>query len=466
MAITTSSGIGSGIDIRGLVDDLLKNESTEKIKKFDKDEATALSKITGYGNLKSALSEFQTAVSNLKDISSFQKRTATTEDSDIFTATASTSASPSSYDIEVTQLARAQKLTSQDFNNANAVVGTGTLTFDFGTISQSIEITSTNQTLSGIRDTINESSNALGVTASIINVDSGSRLVLSSNKTGLTNAFTVSVDDDDGDDSNNAGLSQLASANLTTTVAALDATVNLNGSEVTSSSNTFEDAIDGVSFTVLDTNVGEAKELSVSLDKNSINGLVAKFVSSYNESMDLINDLTKYQDNGPEAVTGTLLGDATVRNLQIQIRRELNSRMSVTGVGFSTLAQVGITTDDKTGKLILSNTKLTEAIDSNFDAIGDLFAKDEEGVAIRLDNVINNFVKTDGILDTRTQGLNQSINNISKERVDLERYLKSLEERLLNQFFAMDALIAQFNSTSDFLTQQLANLPKPLSFKK
>ncbi len=465
MAIT-SSGVGSGIDIRSLVDDLLRSEGEAKTQKYDADEATALSKITGFGTLKGSLSDFQSSLKSLSSLSSFAKRSASSSDTDVFEAVAQDTATAGSYSIEVTQLATNHKLSSKDFSGKDAVIGTGTLTFGFGSETFSINIGQDNQTLSGIASRINETAVDTGVSASIVTVDSGTRLVLSSTQTGVDSAFTVSVTSDaDGDDADDAGLSQLISANLTTTASAQSATVLIDGALVTSNSNTVEGAIDGVSIDLIKANVGDPKTLTVSLDQNAATASVNQFVSSYNSVMSSISELTKFEDTGPETTSGVLIGDSLLRNLQSQIRRELNSSIA-SAVGFGTLAEIGITSNEFTGELEVSNTRLNDALSSDFDGVANLFADSTNGVAKRLDTLVDTYLRSNGLIDARIQGLNSDIAQIGELRIQLERQLQASESRYLSQFIAMDTLIAQLNNTSSFLSEQLAALPEPLSFRK
>lgn len=462
----SGSGIGSGIDIRGLVDDLLKVEGEAKTNKFNADEADALAKITGFGSLKSAMSEFQSALSNLKTISNFQPRTATSADTDIVTVVATNEASPASYSVEVTQLATNHKLASTDFATSDTIVGTGDLKFHFGSTEFSISIGTESQTLSGIRDKINETSGTTGVQATIITTDSGSRLSLSSVDQGASEVFTVSVaNDGDGFDADNAGLSQLISANLTTTTSAVDSIVLVDGATVTTSSNTLDSVIDGVTMDLVATNVGSPIDISVFLDQSAARVQVESFVSSYNTVFDTINDLTKFEDSGFESSTGVLIGDALLRSAESALRRELNNSITSIG-GFKTVAEIGITTNEITGKLQISSSKLTSALSSNFDAVGVLFADDEQGIAVRMDDVLSDFIESNGLIQSKIESLNSEIDDINDSRVSLERNLQKLESRLLSQFIAMDSIVAQLNQTSSFLTQQLESLVDPLAFKR
>ena len=154
---------------------------------------------------------------------------------------------------------------------------------------------------------------------------------------------------------------------------------------------------------------------------------------------------------------GILIGDATLRGVQNSIRREISSSISGLTGSFSTLAELGITTDDK-GKLSVDNDRLNNALDSNFDEVGVLFAANN-GLANTLDTVIEGYIGSTGIIESRTEGLQTSIDTITEQREALNRRLESLGSRLLAQFSAMDALVSSLRNQSSFLTQQLANLP-------
>ena len=81
-----------------------------------------------------------------------------------------------------------------------------------------------------------------------------------------------------------------------------------------------------------------------------------------------------------------------------------------------------------------------------------------EGVAERTVNLVTGILGADGAIASRTEGLNQALEEVQQDRLDLEERLTSYRERLVAQFSAADALIAQLNNTRDFVTQQLAAL--------
>jgi flagellar hook-associated protein 2 len=150
------------------------------------------------------------------------------------------------------------------------------------------------------------------------------------------------------------------------------------------------------------------------------------------------------------------LGDATLRGVQNQIRQALSNPTQ--GVsGFSTLAEIGIKTN-KSGALELDSSKLDSVMATNSDAVSKLFASDN-GLAKRLDGVLNNYLSFDGALSSRVDGVNKQIGDITDQRQKLSTRLAGIEARYRKQFTAMDALVGQLQATGSYLTQQLSNLP-------
>ena len=460
MAIT-AGGIGSGLDIEGLVSQLVAAEGAPSTFRLDNKEARLQADFSAMGALKGALSAFQSSVSGLKDAADFQARKTSISNADFFSASADTTAVAGKYDVEVFQLAEAAKMRSGDFTSATEVVGTGTLDISLGPDdSFQITIDDTNKTLEGIRDAINAASDNPGITASIINVDSGAQLVLTSDKIGATNTLSIAVTDDDLDNVNTSGLSQLATVNLTPIQAAQDAIIYVDSQQVTRDSNSFSDVITGVSFTLKEEDAGTTETLTVELNKDSVKSKVNSFVSAYNSLADTMNSLSSYDEETGAA--GILLGDSLLRGLQGQIRQAMTDAIS--GLEFGTLSEIGVTTDDA-GHLTVDSSKLDEVMESDFTAVSQLFAS-ENGLANSLDTLLDRYVSTDGVLTSRTDGIKSSIESIGDDRERLNRRLASLDARYRAQFTAMDILVAQLNSTSSFLSAQLANLPEPNSINK
>lgn len=462
----SSPGIGSGVDISSLVNQLIKAEGEPKLQRLASKEAGFQAEISAFGSLKSALSSFSSSLSGLNDISAFQLRTATSSDQAIFSASADATAVANQYGVEVVQLAEAQKLISKTgyFASSTDIPGAGTLKFTQGDDSFSINVAA-EDTLVDVRDAINSAADNSGLKAAIINVDDGaggteSKLVFTATTTGLDSAITVEVDEDANGIFNEAtaetdttGLSRLINANLDEVVAALDGQIKVDGQLVSSSNNTFTGVIDGVTINALEVGVGES--LTVDLDKNAVTAKINTFISSYNGLVSTFNSLASFDAETNAA--GVLLGDSTLRTVQGSLRNTIYSVDPNVSTAFGSLAEIGITTDED-GNLKLDKSRLDELMASNFDDLGQLFTG-ETGLATKLETVIANYVKSDGLIDSRTDGLKLRIDDITDERERLEFRLTAVEARLLKQFSAMDALVNTLQSQSSFLTQQLTKLP-------
>ncbi|MEZ0151377.1 MAG: flagellar filament capping protein FliD [Candidatus Reddybacter sp.] len=388
MAIT-SSGIGSGLDIENLVTQLVAAERAPTETSLIRKSAQYQGQLSAFGALKGALSGFQSSLSALKSLSTYTERRATLSEVTTLSATASNTAAAGNYAVEVSQLAKAHSLASGSYSAITDVVGEGTLNFRFGTTDYtgptpgpeaytsftqngdkaagSVVIDSTNSTLAGIRDAINDAD--VGVSASIINDGSGFRLLFASTDTGAENSLEVSVTE-----SGPAGLSAFAfnasSINLSQTVAAQDAAFTVNGLPVTSASNDAGGVVSGLELTLKAETTGVPVDITVSRNSAAIKSALSGFVSAYNGLIDTTNALSSYDPDTQEA--GLLLGDATLRGVTGRLRSEINDAIS--GVGsYNTLASIGITTGSD-GKLVLDQADLDKVLEEDFDALSALFA--------------------------------------------------------------------------------------------
>lgn len=455
MAGIISSGIGSGLDIQGIVQQLVAAEGQPVEVRIAQKEARAQAKLSAFGSLKSALSDFRSKLESMKSIDKFLSRTATSGNEDAFTVSAGSTAQPASYTIEVVQLAQAQKLTSGAFVDAEGAVGTGTLTLAVGGATFSVAITDENSSLSGIRDAINLSNDNTGIAATIVNADSGSYLILTSDKTGVAQNITVTQTGGDG------GLSAIeydpvnSLTSLTESIAAQDGLIRVDGFDVQSSSNTFEGAVQGVTINALASTDGELELLSVSNDSTAARELVDQFVESYNALVSTFDSLTQY--NAEADLAAPLLGDATIRGIRDQVRRELSSAVSDIDAPFKTLRAIGLEVQ-LDGKIEVNDSEISAILEEDFVKFGQIFSN-PDGYATRLYDLTDGFLKSDGILDARTSGLTSQVEDLSDDRLELNERLANLETRLLRQFNALDSLLAELSSTSNFLAQQLSALP-------
>jgi len=394
MANVSVSGIGSGLDITALVDKLVTAERAPVENRLNTKEANVQAKLSAYGSLQSALSSFQTTVAGLADGSSFQGLKGTSSDSSVVSVSTTSSAITGNFNVAVTTLATAQSVASKAFTSTSSAVGTGSLTFQFGTYDsggntftangnkaiQVVDIASTDNSLIGIRDAVNNA--GIGVSASIVNDGSGYRLVFQSNDSGAANSLKVTVaDTTDASNVDDAGLSQLAydptaagvgtGKNMTETVTAVDASFSVNGLAITSSSNQITDAIEGVTLNLKDVTSGTPVNISVQRDTSTITSNVQSFISSYNDMIGTIKSLTSYDASTGSA--GILLGDSIARNVASQVRNLISSSVSGLTGNYTSLVNLGITTQAD-GTLTLDQTKLSSALSSDYSVVGKLFS--------------------------------------------------------------------------------------------
>ena len=388
----TAAGAGSNLDVNSIVSQLMAIEQ-HPLTLLSQREADYQAKLSAYGALKGAFSSFQTAMQGLSDPAQFQSVKATVADQSLLTAAGNGTgkAVPGSYSVEVQQLAQQQKLSSVGFSSPSTVVGSGTLTIQFGTYdsgsntftlngsksAQTITIDPSNNTLSGVRDAIN-SANA-GVSATIINDGAGNRLVVTAKDSGSANSLRISVSDDDGTNTDASGLSQFsfdpaagvgAGKNLAQAQPAQDAKLLIDGIAVSKASNTVTDAIEGVTLNLLKSNAGSSTRVEVAPDSAAVTAAVQTFVKSFNNVNQTLANLSGY--NPASGKGGVLQADSAALSIQRGIQKTLMAALGQLPGGYTTLSQIGVSFQ-KDGSLALDSAKLEAATTGAIDQIGGLF---------------------------------------------------------------------------------------------
>lgn len=460
----TSAGIGSGLDIDGLVANLVTAEATPTTNRLNALETGYQTNLSGLGQFSSALASFQSALDGLNNLDNFQNRTVSLNKSE-YVEVATTSKAPlGGIDVIVENLAKVQKLQSVDFAGPTDSVGSGDLTIIAGTDIIPVTIDSNADTLADVRDAINSAASGKGIQAVVVNVDDGaggtvSRLQMTTTDTGVAASISIFVNDSDGNDTDTLGLSRLAfdtgTTNMTETQAAEDAVIQIDGQTVTRSTNIIDDAIDGVTFTLLDEDVLETTRVTVDFDEASAKAQVQAFTGAYNNIIDVVKGLL--QVNVESQQVGLLQGDSTVKGFERLLRENLLTESADTA-SITNITQLGINSDPQTGHLSVDTDALDAAAELNIQDIGQFFAGND-GLTKRISAVIDDFIGDDGSIDQRTKSIQAGIDDVDDQRDRLNLRLNNLDERLRRDFIAMDIVVGQLNAVSGFLTQQLANLP-------
>lgn len=442
-------GLGSGLDINGLVSKLMAVEQ-QPLSQLSTKQASFQSKLSSYGSMKGVLSALQTAAKALETKSNLSITKATSADTTVLSASSSTTAVAGSYNVVVTHLAQAQKLASGGYASTTSAVATGTLpanlTINYADPAKTplnISIDSSHNTLAGIRDTIN-GANA-GVTASIINdgTTNGNRLVISANNTGALNGVSLSSTD--------TGLSALATG-MTEKVVAQNAQFTVDGIAVTKSSNTVTDAIQGVTLNIAKLGTSQ---VTVAQDTDTITSNIQAFVTAYNNLNSFIKTNTAYD---PVSQKGAALaGDSSTRSIQQALRSIFNTAVSGAPSDQSRLTDIGISFQ-KDGSLAVDTAKLKTALTNPNVDIANVFAKTTSttGYASQINTTITGMLATGGVVTSRTEGINATLKSIENQKTALSDRLAKIQKTYLAQFNALDSTIASMNSTSSYLTQQLA----------
>jgi len=435
MATITAPGIGSGLDVNSIITQLMALER-RPLNLLDSRKSQLNAQISAYGKLKSALDNFQAAMKKLATAEKFQVFKTSSTDEAVVTATAGPGAAGGTIDVVVTQLAARHKLASTAFGSADDVVGAGTLSIAVGADSFDVTLASGTDTLAALRDAINGAPDNTGVTATILNGVDGSRLVLTSRDSGTANAMTVSGD-------------LAATLGMTDVVAAADAELTVDGFQVVSASNTVTGAVGGVTLSLkgISPDPLVAATVNFERDDEAIAKSVQEFADAFNTLRDTVSNLRK----------GELGGDFSLTSIENSIVGVLGTGATLPVGSFSYLAEIGVSLD-KNGKLQVDTSRLTAAMNVDFSGVTGLFADGTQGVAKRLSDLASQLTSIDGVVAQREEGLNSRIRSMESQRTQIERRLEMTEARLRAQFTALDALVAQMQSTSAFLTQRLASL--------
>lgn len=461
MALITSAGVGSGLDLESIISATLSAENTPKLQAFAEKEETLQVELSSLGEVKSAMSKLQDTIEKLADIDNFNKRVAnikqpTSDDGDLISVTPTSDILPGDFNIEVIELAQGSRATSNAglFTSTDDVVTASGGTLSFAAGDESFDLTlDAGATLADLRDAINDSDDNFGVTANIINTGTESKLVLTSNISGAGNDLVITNDTAELDN-----VSTLANDGVTAGGIAIasgdeakSAEIKVDGISIVNDTNTFKDAVQDMTIVAKRQSVdGETAKLSVNVDTESVTKLVDEFIANYNNLIGQIGLQTR--------VGKPLNADSTIRSFDSQLINALSTPITDAGP-FSSIFDIGLGVD-KDGYLEKSSLvrSLNEAMDENYDDIGKAFAG-ENGIAKQLESLFDNYLDSKGIMNQRETNLNSQLDDLEDNVINHEYRMEELEARLRQQYAGLDVLLAQMQSTQTYLSAQLSSLP-------
>ncbi|MBU2113452.1 MAG: flagellar filament capping protein FliD [Gammaproteobacteria bacterium] len=460
MAIITSAGVGSGLDLESIIQATVNAEDLPRMKRFQDTEKRLTVELSGLGAVKSSLSEFQDIIKKLADPDNFSKRTSTITQpasGSIISVSSNATATPGNFNIKVNQLAQGSRATTNAaFSAPSDVVSAtgGKLTIAAGSKSFEVDVAA-GATLEEVRAAINGSADNFGVSVNIINTGGAtpeSKLVITSNETGAGNDLTITSDTAELDNVSTSAFGGGAGG-LTIAIAdqAKDAIIEVDGIAINSATNVFKDAVQDLTITATKQSEGaETAKLTVDYDKSGVEGLIESFIQAYNNVVGTIDFNTK--------AGSALSGDSAMRGLKNQLVNSLSTVVSGAG-GFETLFDVGIglTKEGTLEKSSLVRT-ISEALTSNYADVGKLFSGDT-GLAKTFENFLETQLETEGSFTFRQDALNKSLKQLENDRASHDYRMTQLESGLRAKYANLDVLIAQLQSTGSYITQQLASLP-------
>lgn len=451
MATTSSLGIGTGVDLQSMLTSILAAERTPITVANTKISATN-AKISLYGTLKSKLDALQTASDTLRFPSKLSAISATSSDSTIVGASAAFNAAIGSYSLDVKQLASAQKSFTNSYTSGTTF-GSGQLTFTVSGIATTpIDLTGP-ATLQEVGAKINSAK--VGVTATVITSGDGSqRMILTGDKSGAGNGFSLaSTATPSGSQSSLDVFDPLTAQEIidgTDTLQrseAKDAEMTIDGIAVSSSSNSFSSAIEGLTLTAV--KLGQSN-VTVQNDATKITAAVQAFVDSYNAVATLIKSNTGY--NAATKTGQPLNGDSASRSILESLGSSRTTvPASLSAATFKTLADLGITVQ-QSGLLSLDSTKLSNAISTSASEAVKTLNAYGESFSLK----ILEMQGSGGTVSNRLSSLNASVKR-DQERVEaLEIRVALIEKRYRAQFTALDKYVNSMQTTSSALAQQIA----------
>ena len=490
------SGLVSGLDTQGLISKLMQVERQPIVLMQNRRNSYELRKEL-WNEVNSSLLSLKTQTQNLLSQSTYFKKKVTSSDETIVSATADDTAANNTYTINITKLAKAQRVAGTAQGSSNTALNlAGSFTINDGTYTSTINVLAT-YTLTDIMDKINsakdntDTTKDLQVTASIVN----NTLVLQHDKTGTASTMTLTDSVNTGGSTNSneilesLGVLTDAKAIANQQQAADDAGFTVNGIPVTRTKNDgLTDVINGVTLNLKKDGVTGTITVAADIDA-SVNTIKA-FVDQYNSTLDLINTRLAEKtviDATTDAAKrkGLLRGDAVLTGIKNDLRKMISD--PITGLTvYDRLSDIGITTtsDDfgKSGKLVIDETKLREALQNNPAEVKKLFFNDldndgvvdtgETGVAAKISDklayltssstiTVGGVTVKQGVIPGRLDSFDKVIGDYTKKITDFENRLTMIEENLWTQFTAMEKSLSTMQNQATWLAGQLGALSKP-----
>jgi flagellar hook-associated protein 2 len=439
------TGLASGLDTDKIITQLMQIQQ-QPITNLQNQESKIKAQNTNLTTIQTALKTVSADAMALMDPSLFHNTQAvSTSDSTKVTASTSTGAGVGGYQVEVSQLA----------NSAQR-----TFTYASPSADDSISIDGQQYTIKAgesINDFVAAINNNKNSTVYAAATDSGT-VVFSNRATGNTNGSFISVSDGAG------ALTEQASKAKD----GKDAIYSIDGVQGTSSSNTVTNGIAGVSLTLtgVTTQTGPVtvNVAAPAPSTDAITGALKTFITDYNSALSTIQSAVAEQPDASDPTKGTLYGDTELQSLLSQMRTVMYGTEGSGGI--SSMLDLGVSTGATTGSATPSASALAGNLTLDPDKLAAALASNPSSVQHVLEGWANDFSTISkaasdngGTIDSRISGDSQQISQLDQRIADMQAALTDKQNALTQQFAALEAALSSNQSTSSWLTSQIAALP-------
>ena len=471
MSGISMAGMGTGLDIYGMAQQLAMVQTQPKAMQLSRREATIDSEIAALNELTSSLNSFYNALNKHSTVTGFGSVSVNmAEDDEQFAGiTVDDTAMPNTYQLQIDELAQQHKLQlftvdavgdDEDGSSAGAIPAelAGEYRFHINGEEMVIDIEK-GMNIADVATAINEDPDNPGLTASILSDGDQTYLTLTSNDTGRDNSIQVTKLDG----------YPIKPIELQP---AKDAEFFIDGIRMTSPDNRIENAIPGVTIDLKDvTGTDDVFSFDIRSDVSKMTSSAQSIVSAYNDVINVLDSLGgRSVDDQGNVVRGPLAGDPMISGIRNEMRSVLQMQFDEP---YTSLASIGIITN-RNGDLEVDSTVLREALEEEPKAVTDMFIDvveglqdvatkyigrpeaddseddDEDGVEPPPGAGDDKYIPKDGLIDARLENLDRDKRAIESEWQTVETRYESIYQRYLNQFIAMDLAVAQMQSSMMF----------------
>jgi flagellar hook-associated protein 2 len=449
MGTITMSGFNK-IDWSAILQAVMTQER-QPLTTMESQKSALTAKSSAFGTLATKLGALESAAAGLTAVSGFAGRTVTSTDSSVVMASGSGTAMIGTYDVVVNSIARAQvttlgsssPLTAPIADKDQTIVATGgSLLLHSSAGDVTVTLAAGDYTLQQVADAIN-GTDGVPARATIVQANGNYQIVLTGDGTGLDHAFTVT----------NSLTGGTVAWGQATPMAASDADVDINNVKVTSSSNVIENAVEGVSLTLLRGTQGTPVSIGVTEDQGVTKTKLEAFVKAFNDLV-AFADAQAVSARGGEK--GSIGHDPMLRGLRNTLSEVLNREYAVGGA-FAHLAEIGVEFT-RTGQLSLNGSMFDDAMRTNRAGVERLLAgaTGVTGAFASIKDVIGAYTKAGGLLPDAKTRLDDQVKAIAARMAAMEDRLALRQAALQAEYAAADEMISKLNSQGSSLSSMVA----------